>query len=121
MWRACVPNYDATLLKIAGKACGYDLISNRIIKATNYVVASHLTRLFNNCINQGIFPDIYKLAQVIPLYKGGDKENLNSYRPISLLPALGKLLEKVITVKPVPFETKLRILVKHQYPSFSFF
>ncbi len=97
------------------KACGYDLISNRIIKATSYVAASHLTRLFNNCINQGIFPDIYKLAQVIPLYKGGDKENLNSYRPISLLPALGKLLEKIVSSRTVSFFEENDLFSPYQF------
>ena len=35
---------------------------------------------------EGVFPDCYKIAQVIPLFKGGDKEDRNCYRPISLLP-----------------------------------
>ena len=43
---------------------------------------------------QGIFPDAYKKAQVVPLFKGGDKDDMNSYRPISLLPVLGKLLTR---------------------------
>ena len=50
-------------------------------------------------------PDAYKIAKVIPLFKkGGDRESLvDSYRPISLLPALGKLLEKLISVRVVRF------------------
>ena len=84
---------------VAKKACGYDHISNRILKTTSYIIAPYLCQMYNNCIRQGVFPDAYKIAKVIPLFKkGGDKESLDSYRPISLLPALGKLLEKLISV-----------------------
>ena len=89
---------------VAKKACGYDHISNKILKLTSYIIAPFLCKLFNNCIRQGVFPTAYKIAKVIPLFKkGGDKESLNSYRPISLLPALGKLLEKLISVRVVRF------------------
>ena len=63
----------------------------------------------------GVFPDAYKIAQVIPLFKGGDKENPNSYRPISLLPTLGKLFEKVISTRVIKFLDKSNILSKHQF------
>ena len=78
------------------KACGYDSISNKILRASCYVIAAFLVDLFNKCLRQGVFPDIYKIAQVIPLFKGGEHEILGCYRPISLLPALGKLLETVV-------------------------
>ena len=79
------------------KACGYDHISNRILKETCTVITPFLSKLFNSCMRQGVFPNTYKIAQVTPLFKGGDRNNLNSYRPISLLPVLGKLLEKLIS------------------------
>ena len=61
------------------------------------------------------FPDAYKIAQVIPLFKGGDKENPSSYRPISLLPTLGKLFEKVISLRTIKFLDKCDLLSKHQF------
>ena len=70
------------------KACGYDEISNKIIKKSSDIVAPFLKILFNACLQRGIFPDCFKLAQVSPLFKGGDRTNLGSYRPISLLPAV---------------------------------
>ena len=97
------------------KACGYDHISNRIMKATSYVVAPHLTKLFNNCLNQGIFPEAYKLAQVVPLYKGGDKQSVISYRPISLLPVIGKLLEKVVSSRTVSFFDQNNLFSPYQF------
>ena len=78
------------------KASGSDKISNYIIKLSKNVLAPILSSLFNSCIHNGIFPDIYKVAEVIPLFKGGDRCVLGNYRPISLLPHFGKLFEKVI-------------------------
>ena len=97
------------------KACGYDHISNRMIKATSHIIAPFIVQLYNNCMHQGIFPDAYKKAQVIPLFKGGDKDDMNSYRPISLLPVLGKLLEKVISVRIVKFFDKFDLFCPEQF------
>ena len=69
-------------------SCGYDHVSNRTMKATNHSISPYLEILFSKCIKEGVFPDSYKIAQVIPLFKGGDKEDSNCYRPISLLPSL---------------------------------
>ena len=99
----------------AGKACGYDHISNKIVKETSNVIVPYLTKLFNSCMNQGVFPNAYKVAQVTPLFKGGDTENLNSYRPISLLPVLGKLLEKIISVRTIKFLEKFNLLSENQF------
>ena len=101
---------------VAKKACGYDHISNRILKATSFIIAPFLCQLYNNCIHKGVFPDAYKIAKVIPLFKkGGDRESLDSYRPISLLPALGKLLEKLISVRVVRFFDAYNLFSPHQF------
>ena len=111
---------NSELLKLISKleikkACGYDHISNRILKASSYIITPYLSMLYNNCIKQGIFPNTYKVAQVIPLYKGGDKEDLNSYRPISLLPIFGKLFEKIISLRTWSFLNKFDLLSPHQF------
>ena len=69
------------------KSCGYDSISNKILKATCNIVAPYITKLFNSCIQKGVFPNCFKTAQVIPLFKGGTKEHCTCYKLISLLPA----------------------------------
>ena len=70
------------------KSTGFDLISNRILKETSYIISPFLTKLFNLCLSDGIFPECFKVAKVTPLHKGGDKHDVNSYRPISLLPSV---------------------------------
>jgi len=70
-----------------------------------YIYFSHLLNfrspklavIFSNCLAQGIFPSSFKLASVSPLYKGkGSRFDVLSYRPISHLPLLGKLLDKMM-------------------------
>ena len=97
------------------KACGYDLISNRILKSCCATIAPYVTNLFNMCIKDGVFPDIFKIAHVVPLFKRGDKNDPSCYRPISLLPALGKLLEKVVSTQIVDYLNENNLISNKQY------
>ena len=73
-----------------------DSVGPRLLKLSSGIIAKSLTTLANKCLSSGSFPAIWKQAKVSPLHKGGTKEELNSYRPISILPTLSKLLEKFI-------------------------
>ena len=94
---------------------GFDLINNKIIKQTSFIVAPYLERLFNMCLNSGVFPDIFKIAKVTPLHKGGDKQDPNAYRPISLLPCIGKLFEKILSSRLIDFFEKYDLFSEHQF------
>ena len=63
----------------------------------------------------GYFPPIFKTAKVILVFKSGNKELLNNYRPISLLPCLSKVLEKLKKTWFLKFFDKQKILYGHQY------
>ena len=78
---------------------GFDLLSNRMLKKEQYTFAKLLKPLINEAINEGIFPACLKTANVIPIFKKGDMTNLNNYRPISLLPVLSKVFEKVLNMQ----------------------
>ena len=78
------------------KSSGMDKISGRICKDAFVVLSNQLTHLFNSSLGTGVFPDAWKVAKVIPLFKGGDREDVGNYRPVSLLPIPGKLLEKIV-------------------------
>jgi len=75
---------------------GHDCLTNRMLKREPHTFARLITSLINESIDEGIFPDSLKAAKVIPVFKKGDRLNLNNYRPISLLPVLSKVFEKVI-------------------------
>ena len=78
------------------KSSGVALLSSRLLKDSFQAVSDKLTYLFNLSITQGIFPTQWKKALVIPIPKVGNPKTAENYRPISLLPLPGKLLEKVI-------------------------
>jgi hypothetical protein len=75
---------------------GHDNISSKLLKTIKTELVKSLTLIINQSINTGIFPSKLKLAKVIPIYKKDDKALLNNYRPISLLPAISKIFEKVM-------------------------
>ena len=52
--------------------------------------------IFTNILSTSIYPDMWKIANVTPIFKKGDKQLIKNYRPISLLPICGKILEKII-------------------------
>ena len=78
------------------KAHGFDGISVRMIKICGTSVAKPLCKIFRKCLEIGYFPQPWKQANVIPIHKKNSKQDVKNYRPISLLPICGKILEKII-------------------------
>ena len=66
-------------------------------------------------MEKGTFPDSFKVAKVTPLFKGGRWLDPNSYRPISLLPSLGKLFEKVISTRLLDYFNMFDLFLKYQF------
>ena len=78
------------------KAAGYDDLSSSIIVDAFDNLKNILFHVFKVSIKQGIFPDSLKIAKVTPIFKSGAKDNISSYRPISILPVLSKVLERIM-------------------------
>ena len=78
------------------KAMGPDGLPNHLLKLIADQITPSLTILFNLCLDNGTFPDQWKKANITPVYKKGQKELKSNYRPISLLPAISKVLERII-------------------------
>ena len=97
------------------KAPGSDGINSFIIKKTEKLIAPVLVKLFNKCMDNGIFPDSLKIASIIPLHKGGVKNEATNYRPISLLPLFSKIFEKVIKHRLITFLDKNNLITDNQF------
>ncbi len=79
------------------KATGPDNISNVFLKKCAISLAKPLTIIFNLSLKTGTFPSKWKLAHVTPVFKNkGDQKRCDFYRPISLLPCVSKVLEKIL-------------------------
>ena len=80
----------------AKKAVGPDLISHKVLKGVKHTISKPLSLLFNKSLRKGNFPQSWKSALVLPLFKKGNKNCLSNYRPISLLSCIGKLMERCV-------------------------
>ena len=78
------------------KATGSDGISGKILLLFDESVILPLQIIFTNILSTSLYPDMWKLANVTPILKKGDKQLIKNYRPISLLPICRKIFEKII-------------------------
>ena len=77
------------------KSSGPDGISPRMLRSTAYSIAPSLAKLFNSSLAEGVFPQDWKLARVVPVPKNADlKNSVSGNRPISTLSTISKLLEQ---------------------------
>ena len=78
------------------KSSNINTFSTKIIKSISAIISPILSRLINISISSGHFPASFKIARVVPVFKSGDKKDVNNYRPISILPIFSKIFEKVV-------------------------
>ena len=78
---------------------GIDGINSRICKNTYQSILPHLVYFFNLCMKEAVFPTKLKIAVIKPIFKAGDTTSFSNYRPISILPFLSKILEKIIYIR----------------------
>ena len=97
------------------KAVGPDGISSKILHILKSVISPVLSNIINKSMQLGIFPDKLKIAKIIPLHKGGKIDEINNYRPISILSSLSKIFEKVINKRFIDFLKKHNVISDYQF------
>ena len=92
-----------------------DDIDFRLIKSVITSIVKPITHIFNLSFQTGTFPEKMKIAKVIPLFKSGSKNDFNNYRPISLLPQLSKILEKLYSniLNPCQYGFREKMFTTH--------
>ena len=90
-------------------------ISVRVLKRISTLIAGHLTGFINHFIHVGVFPDILKIAKISPIYKKGDAQLFDNYRPISLLPIFGKIFEKILYNRLYNFFASKNVIHSKQF------
>ena len=96
------------------KAAGLDQISGKFLKDRTRILAKPISELGNLSMAWGSFPDACKIAKVKPLFKKGSKTDPSNYRPISLLPLLSKVFERVVLDQTEEFLSLNKILYDYQ-------
>ncbi len=113
------PATEAEILKIfkeikPKKSYGADNLNNYIIKELGPSVVN-ITLAINKSIENGEVPGCLKVVRVIPIFKRGDLDQFGNYRPISILLAMSKILEKVLHKRLYNYLQAKEILYKNQY------
>ena len=79
------------------------------------VIAPVLTNIFNACISTGYFPKVLKTAEVVPIFKKGERELCSNYRPISILNPFAKLFEKCLLDQLNNYFVSSNLISPNQY------
>lgn len=94
---------------------GFDDISTKIIKSCLPYIIFPLQHLINLSFKEGKFPEVLKTSVIKPVYKKGNKNNMDNYRPIALLSIFSKMLEKCLVNRMYRFFHKFKVLSPHQF------
>ena len=93
----CEQEIERIISKLPSESSsGHDNISNLLLKRIKQIVVPIMCNLCNTSLSTGVFPELMKIAEVVPLYKGKSPHVESNYRPISLLTTMSKILEKVV-------------------------
>ena len=97
------------------KAIGYDGIPPKIIKWAPKLFSPILLEIYNKCIDMGYYPQSMKVAKVTPIHKKDDKNDLNNYRPISVLTQFNQIFERLLSKRLLSFVNKCNLITKKQF------
>jgi hypothetical protein len=97
------------------KSTDLNNISMHLVKTTFAAISSPLLHIFNKSIEQGIVPNQFKTAKVVPVFKSGDTLDMNNYRPISLLCSFSKILEKIVFIRLMKYLNENSLLSVDQF------
>lgn len=94
---------------------GKNTIPSRLIKDNSEYLSYPISLIFNNMVTSGHYPDILKIACVTALFKAGEKQDPNNYRPISSLSVLNKILERLLFTRIYTFCENNNIFTPNQF------
>ena len=84
----------------------------RILKQSSDIFGNYICDFFNECVDKGVFPSILKNANITPVFKKGFRGSKDNYRPVSILPIISKIFEKLLSKQIIIYMDKF--LSKYQ-------
>ena len=113
---ATLPELSLALSRLSSsRAVGHDGVPLQAIRSCFTVIGSHILHIVNASIISCNFPDTWKLATVVPLHKSGAKDLPGNFRPISILPVLSKVCEKIVCTQLSSYLARCHLLAPSQY------
>ena len=115
-----LPTTPHEILKIINaikpkKSAGHDALNSQLLKHIKFGIITPLDIIINKSFTEGIFPTSLKISKVIPIHKNKDKSFPSNYRPISLLPSISKIFEKILVKRLTHFLNSQHLLTDHQF------
>ena len=101
--------------KMKTNSPGWDAVAAKVVKASYASFIEPLTHILNLSIRNGLVPIEMKLAKVTPLFKTDDPTIFSNYRPVSVLPAFSKILERLMCNRLLSFINKFSLLHPYQF------
>ena len=96
------------------KATGPDNIPGRLLKIAAEILSPSLTVIFNKSLSTGIYPNAWKMAKVLPIYKSGKRTDLSNYRPISIISTVAKIFGRIVHDQFYSYLTNFDLLSEYQ-------
>ena len=96
------------------KSTGPDNLSARFLRTIADQIATPLTDLFNSSLTTGEVPSEWKHSHITPIYKGGSPDDPSNFQPISVVPILAKVLEKIVSYQLNIYFEDNQLLHPHQ-------
>ena len=97
------PVIESEVLRIIGRlkdgSAGWDGLQTKTFKAVKHILLEPLTHVLNLSLLNGHFPQELKMANVIPIFKSGDAQVFTNYRPVSILPVISKIFERIMYIR----------------------
>ena len=106
---------DSIIAGLKNNGNNPNLISTSVLKNSKDILTPIICHLINLFVEQGYFPDNLKSGRITPIYKGGERESINNYRPVCSLHPLSKIIEKVISNRMIDFLEEYNIFSDTQF------
>lgn len=101
-------------LKCSKSVDAYGL-SSYVLKVVISEIVVPLVICINSCLRDGVFPHSQKVSRVVPIFKKGEKSSVGNYRPVSLVPVIGKVMEMVVQTQLRTFLANKNVLSDSQF------
>lgn len=106
----------SALKRLKGKpTAGPDNIPSFILRDCCSVFTTPLTKIFNLCLRTSIFPDVWKLSKLCPVFKKGDRADVSNYRPITIISNFAKVFESVLYTRMYNFFSDQLVDCQHGF------
>ena len=109
------PEEVVKVIKTLKNTNGINDIPVKLLKMIVNSVSNILAKILNLCMQSGVYPSSFKIACVTPIFKSGKRCCINNYRPISVLPIINKIFEKLLYAKVISFLRLHKIISENQY------